>query len=61
MGYKLLAYAIIKQAVRDYRERKEEGRSVSHISKFFNSDWCDFLLQNMHINGKDILKHLKSE
>ena len=61
MGYQDLAYAIVKQAVCDYRENKANGKSVSHISRFFNSDWCTELLGSLPLTGKDILHKLKSE
>ena len=55
-----LALAIIEQAVKDYREKREKRHPTNHIERFFESEWCDFLLQNMDLTGKDILKYLKT-
>jgi hypothetical protein len=55
-----LALAIIEQAVADYRERKLMGYPTAHLERFFNGEWCDFLLQNMELSGQDILKYLKT-
>ena len=44
-GYEMLAAAVIERAVIDYRaalmERDEP--EISKLSKFFRSDWFDFL------------------
>lgn len=55
-----LALAIIEQAVVDYREKREKRHPTNHIERFFKSEWCDFLLQNMDLTGEDILKYLKN-
>ena len=70
-GYKQLAIAIILRSVEDYqylnrinetRYHYDEGGTISksEIRKFLLSEYCDFLLQNMAITGKDILKYLES-
>lgn len=67
--YKELAFAIIINAIDDYRFLKEIGASKvdlidegviskEEIEDFFHSDWCDFLLLNMNLTGKDILRYL---
>ena len=61
MNYSGLALAIIWQAAEDYREKKKEGRSTAAEEKFFKSEWCDFLLQNVKITGNDILRRLERE
>lgn len=60
-NYKGLAFAIILQAVEDYRLPKEFGCDTSKIEEFFKSDWCDQLLLNLKLTGKDILTVLESE
>jgi hypothetical protein len=59
MAYNRLAVAIIKQAVEDYRGTNCETERKS-IEKFFNSDWCDGLLGNTNLTGRDILKRVRS-
>ena len=70
--YKELAFAIIINAIDDYRFLKEIGASKvdlidegviskEEIEDFFHSDWCDFLLSNMNLTGKDILRYLDRE
>ena len=61
MNYSGLALAIIWQAAVDYREKKKNGRSTIAEERFFNGEWCDFLLQNVKITGKDILRRLERE
>jgi hypothetical protein len=56
-----LALAIVQQAVIDYRKNKAQGKSVSQISKFFKSDWCDFLLIGTSLSGEGILRQLKKQ
>lgn len=64
-----LAFAIVEQAVEDYKLLRKLGLSemrsytegdISKIEleEFFYSEWCDFLLQNMKLTGEDILRYL---
>ena len=59
--YKMLSFAIIDQAIQDYRMLKAEGLSTVEIENFFKSEWCDFLLLNINLTGLDILMQLESE
>lgn len=64
-----LMLAIVWQAIEDYRYLKEHelefmseygvGASKCEIEHFFKSEWCDYLLDSIHITGKDILRMLK--
>lgn len=69
MNFNILAFSIIEKAVNDYKLLLElnteeinfcnAGKiSKVEIEEFFHSEWCDFLLQNMKITGKDILRYL---
>ena len=71
-GFKEVGFAIIEQAVKDYRMLKRMGVSKlafdtggiiskSEIENFFHGEWCDFLLQNIKLNGEDILRYLDRE
>ena len=71
-NFKELALSIIEKAVTDYKLLLElnvkeidffdEGRiSKIELEEFFRSEWCDFLLGNMRITGKDILRFLNRE
>ena len=55
-----LAIAIIEQAIDDYKEKKALHHPTNHIERFFKSEWCDYLLQNVTITGEDILNYLKT-
>lgn len=65
--YNDLALEIVTQAVEDYKYLRRldiqcdriEGICQSELEDFFNSPWCEFLLQNIQITGKDILKWIK--
>lgn len=63
MNYKGLAFAIILQAVEDYRFCKEfhMEEELKEVEEFFKSEWCNQLLLNMKLTGKDILTFLESE
>lgn len=54
-GYKLLANAIIEQAVIDYKARE---RSRMDIERFFRSDWF-ILLSRGVVNGEEVIAHLR--
>ena len=54
-----LSFAIITQAIEDYKECMENGRPTDEIEEFFLSEWCDVLLKNMTLTGTDILRFLK--
>ena len=67
-----LAFYIIIQAIEDYRilqrhgvdkliKNKQKKLDKREIEDFFRSDWCDFLLSNMNLTGKDILEYLDRE
>lgn len=60
MGYQYLAYAIIAQAVKDYKRKIKKGEPVDEIVEFFNSKWCEFLCVNTPF-GESILHRLKKE
>lgn len=61
--YKGLAFAIIMQAVEDYRFCKEFGliEELKEVEDFFRSAWCDQLLLNLKLTGNDILTVLENE
>lgn len=59
MNYRILAFAIIKQAIEDYEIRRAGGASTVALENFFLSDWCDFLLSHIELTGADILAYLK--
>lgn len=61
MGYNYLAYFIIRQAIRDYREFRWDKRRIAELKEFFESEWCDFLLQKIKLTGRDILRELEDE
>jgi hypothetical protein len=61
MGYQELGYAVVEQAINDYRENRALGKSVYSLTKFFKSNWCKLLLKDAPITGLEILEHLKSE
>lgn len=66
-----LALSIIELAVEDYKLLKEKKAyrllvddyviRKKDLERFFNSKWCDYLLSNMDLTGKDILRHLNRE
>ena len=67
-----LAFSIVERAVYDYKllkslnveklESYDEGSiSKRELEKFFRSEWCDYLLQNMKLTGEDILDYLNRE
>ena len=57
--YDMLAFAIIQQAVEDYKYCKENQLPTKRIEEFLKSTWCDTLLQNMRLSGDDILMYLR--
>jgi hypothetical protein len=59
-AYNDLALAIVIQAIDDYKDRKNEGKTVSHLVKFFKSDWCKSLLVNCSITGEVIADKLRN-
>lgn len=61
MGYQDLATAIVRQAVKDYKDCIKKGKSVAGLTKFFKSKWCAKLLSETPINGEMILDRLKQE
>jgi hypothetical protein len=61
MNYNILAMGIILQAMEDYRTAKKEQKSTLELENFFMGEWCEFLLCNMKITGKDILTFLERE
>ena len=61
MGYRDLAYAIVQQAVDDYRENKNDKREVARLTRFFKSKWCKELLTGASITSEEILAKLESE
>ena len=60
LGYVNLAYAIVEQAVVDYKKCMSTGKPTAHLVRFFNSTWCDVLLEMSNLNGRYILSKLKS-
>ena len=61
MGYIDLAYAIVTQAVIDYRTCVLFGKSTDGLVRFFKSKWCDTLLCDSSLNGEMILEKLQQE
>ena len=67
--YEDLALAVVQQAVEDYRElSKVDSYSDNDTSKqemrdivdFLNGKWCDRLLYDFPMDGKEIVKVLES-
>lgn len=64
-GWQDLRNAIIMQAVEDWQQlilRKTATKpncNCGEIEQFLKSDWCDWLLSDMPISGKDILTVLQ--
>lgn len=56
-GIKLLANAIIEQAVIDYKASRSEG-TRRDIERFFRSDWF-ILLSRGVVNGEEVIAHLR--
>jgi hypothetical protein len=68
--YTTLALSILLRAIEDYKMLKEHGFSkmtveddnvisIDELEQFFNSRWCDALLDTIsELNGRDILKML---
>jgi hypothetical protein len=54
-----LGFAIITQAVEDYKEYKRNGYPTDEIEEFLLSEWCNVLLENMKLTGEDILRFLQ--
>jgi hypothetical protein len=72
MDYKMLGYEIVRQAIDDYRMLREMKRtryatiaggiiSKREIESFLCSKWCEVLLSDFGMSGRDILKVLKAE
>lgn len=67
MKYKnmnVLAFAIILQAIEDYRTAKKEfapDEEIEELEEFFTGEWCEFLLTNTKVTGREILELLKNE
>jgi glycyl-tRNA synthetase alpha subunit len=69
-GYVRLAFAIVTQAVKDYKKEakrlmknhsnKEAYDEILKLESFFRSEWCDFLLQGK-MTGEYILSKLNKE
>lgn len=69
-GYVRLAFAIVTQAVKDYKKaakrlmknhsNKEAYDEILELERFFRSEWCDFLLQGK-MTGEYILSKLNKE
>lgn len=55
--YKLLANAIIIQAVKDYRNAKHPA-TRKELERFFRSEWFSIL---SNLNGEVLLKQLQKE
>lgn len=61
MGYAELAYSIVIQAIKEYRDNVRDGKSVKELVRFFKGDWCRFLLAESSVTGEEILAKLISE
>ena len=46
MGYQDLAYAIVTQAIEDYREYRPNKRRLQPLKDFFRSKWCNALIKD---------------
>lgn len=68
-AFNALAMAIIGQGIKDYLRLKKAGVeeivcddratvSKREVEKFFRSEWCDVLLNDMKLTGEDILRYL---
>lgn len=65
--YEDLALAIVRQAVEDYRELEKvdsysdndtSKQEMRDIVKFLDGEWCDRLLYDFPMSGKEIIKEL---
>jgi hypothetical protein len=61
MGYRDLAYAIVEQAVEDYKEARFVGEEAEEIEEFFDSNWCKLLLDDFQFTGHEIIQMLRSK
>ena len=61
MGYQDLAYAIVTQAIEDYREYRPNKKKLSPLKDFFKSEWCNTLIKDLNLTGEYILRRLESE
>ena len=59
-GYKLLAAAIIKQCLLDYREalRSHDIITTLECEQFLRSQWFDFMSD---MNGEKLIKMMREE
>ena len=64
--YMELAYAIVMQAINDYRLSGDRTKvpdkyGMNDVENFLLSDWCTFLLIDIGLSGERILHALKGE
>lgn len=59
-GYKLLAAAIIKQCLLDYREALQSHDIITTLEceRFLRSQWFDFMSD---MNGENLIKMMREE
>lgn len=59
-GYKLLAAAIIKQCLSDYREALQSHDIITTLEceQFLRSQWFDFMSD---MNGEKLIKMMREE
>ena len=59
-GYKLLAAAIIKQCLLDYREALQSNDIITKLEceQFLRSQWFDFMSD---MNGERLIKMMREE
>jgi hypothetical protein len=65
-GYALLAAEIVIHAVQDWRElvkgkRAGYGKNFTELRQFFQSAWCETLMQNFDIEPAELLAALEKE
>lgn len=69
--YGLMAAEIVAGAIDDWRgliKRKawldyevEHNRNFDELRRFFNSDWCEYLMQNFAMKPTELLQLLEKE
>lgn len=57
-NYNDLASAIVQQAVLDYKDPVTSRRERESIEEFFDSKWCNELLGDFPLDGKEIINVL---
>lgn len=61
--YLRLGIAIIKQATNDYRKAlvDKNKKMILDCERFFNSQWCNFILVGGSLDGKTVMNRIKRD